>query len=150
MMSLADRLFEDMKKAMKDREAGKIRLATIRMIRAAQKDAEIAKRDGLNDDEMLAILNRELNKRRDVVGDYEKANRTDDLMRLQQEISVIQEYLPEQLEESELRAIIQKTIEELQVTSPGDRGKVMKHIMPGLKGLADGKLVKQIVNEVLQ
>ncbi|NLO21404.1 MAG: GatB/YqeY domain-containing protein [Syntrophomonadaceae bacterium] len=149
-MSLADRLFEDMKKAMKDREAGKIRLATIRMIRAAQKDAEIAKRDGLNDDEMLAILNRELNKRRDVVGDYEKANRTDDLMRLQQEISVIQEYLPEQLEESELRAIIQKTIEELQVTSPGDRGKVMKHIMPGLKGLADGKLVKQIVNEVLQ
>lgn len=59
-MSLADRLLEDMKKAMKDREAGKIRLATIRMIRAAQKEAEIAKRDGLTDDEMLAILNREL------------------------------------------------------------------------------------------
>lgn len=61
--------------AMKDREAGKIRLATIRMIRAAQQEAEIAKRDGLSDDEMLAILNRELKKRRDVVGDYEKANR---------------------------------------------------------------------------
>lgn len=85
-----------------------------------------------------------------MVGDYERANRTDDVIRLQQEISVIQEYLPEQLEESELRAIIKKTIEELQAMSPGDSGRVMKHIMPGLKGRADGKLVKQIVNEVLK
>ncbi|MGI6421114.1 MAG: GatB/YqeY domain-containing protein [Syntrophomonadaceae bacterium] len=149
-MSLADRLLEDMKKAMKDREVSKIRLATIRMIRAAQKEAEIDKRDGLTDDEILAILNRELKKRRDVVGDYERANRTEDVIRLQQEISVIQEYLPEQLEESELRAIIEKTIEELQATGPGDIGRVMKQLMPGLKGRADGKLVKQIVDQVLQ
>lgn len=85
-----------------------------------------------------------------MVGDYERANRTDDVIRLQQEISVIQEYLPEQLEESELRAIIKKTIEELQAMGSGDSGRVMKHIMPGLKGRADGKLVKQIVNEVLK
>ncbi len=149
-MSLADRLLDDMKKAMKDREAGKIRLATIRMVRAAQKEAEIAKRDVLTDQEMLDILNRELKKRRDVIGDYQKANRVDDVVRLQEEISVIQEYLPEQLDESEIRAIIEKAVQDLGAKSSGEAGKVMKEIMPGLKGRADGKLINLLVKEILQ
>ncbi len=149
-MSLADRLLDDMKKAMKDREAGKIRLATIRMVRAAQKEAEIAKRDGLTDQEMLDILNRELKKRRDVIGDYQKANRLDDVIRLQEEISVIQEYLPEQLDESEIRAIIERAVQNLKAIGPEQAGRVMKEIMPGLKGRADGKLINQLVKEILK
>ncbi|KUG04303.1 transamidase gatb domain protein [hydrocarbon metagenome] len=149
-MSLADRLLDDMKKAMKDREAGKIRLATIRMVRAAQKEAEIAKRDGLTDQEMLDILNRELKKRRDVIGDYQKTNRLDDVIRLQEEISVIKEYLPEQLDENEIRAIIERAVQDLGVTGPEQAGKVMKEIMPGLKGRADGKLINQLVKEILR
>jgi len=149
-LSLADRLLDDMKKAMKDREAGKIRLATIRMVRAAQKEAEIAKRDGLTDQEMLDILNRELKKRRDVIGDYQKTNRLDDVIRLQEEISVIKEYLPEQLDENEIRAIIERAVQDLGVTGPEQAGKVMKEIMPGLKGRADGKLINQLVKEILR
>lgn len=149
-MSLADRLLEDMKKAMKDREAGKIRLATIRMVRAAQIEAEIAKKGELTDEEMLEILNRELKKRRDVIGDYQKANRLDDVIRLQQEISVIQEYLPEQLDEREIRAIAENAVKDLQTAGPGDAGRVMKEIMPGLKGRADGRLINKIVKELLQ
>lgn len=149
-MSLADRLLEDMKKAMKDREAGKIRLATIRMVRAAQIEAEIAKKGELTDEEMLEILNRELKKRRDVIGDYQKANRLDDVIRLQQEISVIQEYLPEQLDEREIRAIAENAVKDLQTAGPGDAGRVMKEIMPGLKGRGDGRLINKIVKELLQ
>jgi hypothetical protein len=149
-MSLADRLLEDMKKAMKDREAGKIRLATIRMVRAAQIEAEIAKKGELTDEEMLEILNRELKKRRDVIGDYQKANRLDDVIRLQQEISVIQEYLPEQLDEREIRAIAENAVKDLQAAGPGDAGRVMKEIMPGLKGRGDGRLINKIVKELLQ
>ncbi len=149
-MSLADRLLDDMKKAMKDREAGKTRLATIRMVRAAQKEAEIAKRDVLTDQEMLDILSREQKKRRDVMGDYQKANRLEDVIRLQEEISVIQEYLPEQLDESEIRAIIEKAVQDLGAKSAGETGKVMKEIMPGLKGRADGKLINQLVKKILQ
>lgn len=148
-MSLADRLLDDMKKAMKEREAGKVRLATIRMIRAAQKEAEIAKRDQITDQEMLDILNRELKKRRDVIADYEKANRPDDVIRLKEEISVIQEYLPEQLTEDEIKAIIDKAVKDLGAVGPGDMGKIMKAVMPELKGKADGKLINQLVKQII-
>lgn len=147
-MSLTDKLLTDMKLAMKDREAGKIRLATIRMVRAAQIEAEIAKKKELSDEEMLDIIQREVKKRREVIPDYEKAKRQDDIDRLNEEIKVLQEYLPEQLGENELRAIIAKTIQEMDGSR--DIGKVMKVIMPLLKGKADGKLINALVKEMLQ
>ncbi len=147
-MSLTDKLLADMKVAMKDREAGKIRLATIRMVRAAQIEAEIAKKQELTDEEMLQIIHREVKKRREVIPDYEKAKRQDDIDRLNEEIKVLQEYLPEQLGENELRAIIARTIQEMDDSR--DMGKIMKVIMPLLKGRADGKLINALVKEMLQ
>ncbi|MGR6835424.1 GatB/YqeY domain-containing protein [Syntrophomonas erecta] len=149
-MSLSDQLFSDMKKAMKQKEAGKVRLATIRMVRAAQKEVEIEKHRELADDELLEIIQRELKKRNEALIDYQKANRPSAVEQLLEEIRVLQEYLPEQLGEDEIRAIIRDVIDETGATSRKDLGKVMKSVMPKVKGRADGKLVSELVKETLQ
>lgn len=148
-MSLNDRLLADMKEAMKEREAGKIRLSTIRSIRAAQKEAEIEKRQELTDDELIQVINRELKMRRESLAGFEQAGRADTIQRLQTEISILQTYLPEQLGENEIRAIVQEIISKLGASGPQDVGKVMKNVIPEIRGRADGKLVNQLVKELL-
>lgn len=148
-MSLNDQLLADMKEAMKEREAGKVRLSTIRMIRAAQKEAEIDKHRDLTDEELLEVIHRELKKRKESLSEYERANRPEMVQQLQIEISVLQAYLPEQLGEDEIRAIVQEAITATGATGPQDMGRVMKAVMPSFKGRADGKLVNQIVKELL-
>lgn len=149
-MSLADKLFSDMKEAMKAKEAGKLRLATIRMVRAAQKDAEIEKKRDLSDGELMDIISREIKKRKDIIPDYEKADRATSVQQLEEEIKVLQAYLPEQLGENEIRDIVGKVIQETGAESSRDMGKVMKLAMVELNGMADGKLVNQLVREMLQ
>lgn len=146
-MSLADKLLADMKEAMKGHE--KIRLSTIRMVRAAIKDAEINKRVELTDDEILDIITRQVKFRRDAIPDYEKANRPDSVQQLQDEIKVLQSYLPKQLSEEEIRTVIRDTIQETGALGPQDMGKLMKNLMPKLKGRADGKQINQLVKEML-
>lgn len=149
-MSLSEKLFADMKDAMKQREAGKLRLATIRMVRAAQQEAEVAKRGELTEEELLHIISREIKKRSDAIPDYERANRLEQVQQLRQEIEFLKDYLPEQLGESELRAMISQAIRATGAASPQDMGKVMKALMPELKGRADGKTVNLLVKEMLQ
>jgi uncharacterized protein YqeY len=146
-VSLADKLLADMKEAMKGHE--KIRLSTIRMVRAAIKDAEINKRVELTDDEILDIITRQVKFRRDAIPDYEKANRPDSVQQLQDEIKVLQSYLPKQLSEEEIRTVIRDTIQETGALGPQDMGKLMKNLMPKLKGRADGKQINQLVKEML-
>ncbi|MEN6460086.1 MAG: GatB/YqeY domain-containing protein [Syntrophomonas sp.] len=146
-MSLADKLLADMKEAMKSHE--KIRLSTIRMVRAAIKDAEINKHVELTDDEILDIITRQVKLRRDAIPDYEKANRPDSIQQLQDEIKVLQSYLPEQLSEEEIRSVIRDAIQETGVQGSHDMGKLMKSLMPKLKGRADGKQINQLVKEML-
>lgn len=148
-MSLNDRLLADMKEAMKEKEAGKIKLSTIRLVRAAQKEVEIEKHRELTDDELIEVVNRELKKRRESLRAYEQAHRPEMVQQLQIEISVLQTYLPEQLGENEIRAMVQETIKIIGATGPQDMGQVMKSVMPKLKGRADGKLVNQLVKELL-
>lgn len=148
-MSLSDQLLADMKEAMKQREAGKIKLATIRMVRAAQKEAEIARKRELTDGEMLDVISRELKKRRDALVEYKKANRPQQVEQLREEISILRSYLPEQLGESELRELIDQVIASTGAQSAQDTGKVMKALMPVVKGRADGKLVNLLVKEML-
>ena len=149
-MSLADKLFSDMKEAMKAKEAGKLKLDTIRMVRGAQKDAEIEKKRDLTDGELMDIISREIKKRKDVIPDYEKANRPASVQQLQEEIKVLQAYLPEQLGETEIKEIVEKVIQDTGAVNSRDMGKVMKVLMAELKGRADGKLVNQLVRERLQ
>ncbi|MBC9785042.1 GatB/YqeY domain-containing protein [Heliobacillus mobilis] len=148
-MSLKERLMEDMKQAMKDKEAGKFRLSVIRMARSAIQKAEIDKRRDLTDEELLEVLAREVKQRRDSMVEYEKAGRTDAIDALKQEIDILTAYLPQQLSEEEVRALVREAMAVTGAQGPRDIGKVMGVLMPKVKGRADGKLVNQIVKESL-
>lgn len=147
-MNLAERLNEDMKQAMRD--GNKFRLSTIRMVRAAIKNQEIELRRPLEDSDTLNILSRELKQRRDSLQDFERGGREDLVSNVTAEIEIITEYLPKQLTEEEVKAIVVQTMQETGASSKADLGKLMGALMPKVKGLADGKLVNAIVQQLLQ
>lgn len=146
-MSLNDRLTEDMKQAMKDKD--KLKLSVIRMVRSAIKNAEIESKSTLSDDEIITVLNRELKQRRDSLQEFKNAGREDLVEGLLAEIEILHQYLPEQLSEQELKDIIQSVINEVGATSKKDMGKVMGALIPKINGRADGKLASQLVQEYL-
>lgn len=148
-MSLKERLTEDMKAAMKEKESGKKKLSVIRMVRSSIKNVEIDKKRELSEEEVLEVLTREVKKRKDSYEEYTKVGRQDIADDLQEEIKVLMEYLPEQMSEEEVRAIVKNVIDEVKPSGPKDMGKVMGKLMPLVKGKADGKLVNQIVKEYL-
>lgn len=149
-MSLQEKLMEDMKQAMKDREEGKLKLSVIRMTRAAIKNEEIVKKTLLDDEQVEDIIIKELKKRRESLFEYEKAERPEEVEKLKQEIDILMEYLPKQLSEEELNLIITKVINEVNPSSYKDQGKVMAKLMPLVKGKADGKLVGNLVKEIIE
>lgn len=148
-MTLKDRLVEDMKVAMKAKEEGKVRLSVIRMARAAIKNAEIDKKTVFNDDQVIEVLAREMKLRRDALEVFEQADRPDKVKALEEEMVVLMDYLPQQLSEGEIRQLVQETITTIGASGPKDLGKVMGTLTPKTKGRADGKLVNQIVREIL-
>ena len=147
-MNLSDRLTDDMKQAMKNKD--KLTLSTIRMMRASIKNLEIELKHPLDDNEVLEVLSREIKQRKDSLQEFKKAGREDLVENLAAEIEVISSYLPEQLTEEEIHEIVRQTIQELGASSKADMGKVMGALMPKTKGRADGKLVNQIVQQFLQ
>ncbi|WP_438433352.1 GatB/YqeY domain-containing protein [Gorillibacterium sp. sgz500922] len=147
-MTLNEQLNEDMKQAMKSQD--KFKLSVIRMVRSAIKNIEIDQRKTLDDNEVLDILNREIKQRRDALQEFQKAGRDDLAESAQAEIAIIAAYLPQQLTEEEVQAIVRQTIQETGASSKADMGKVMSALMPKVKGRADGKLVNQIVQQQLQ
>ncbi|MNS16502.1 GatB/YqeY domain-containing protein [Paenibacillus zeisoli] len=147
-MNLSERLNEDMKQAMRSKD--KFKLSTIRMVRATIKNLEIDLKRTLDDNEVLDILSREIKQRKDALQEFQKAGRDDLTAPLAEEIKIIAEYLPEQLSEEEIKVIVQQTIQETGASSKADIGKVMSALMPKVKGLADGKLVNQAVQQLLQ
>jgi hypothetical protein len=146
-MSLKDKLLDDMKSAMKNQE--KLRLSVIRMVRAAIKNTEIDKKKEIADNEIIDVIARELKQRRDAIPEFAKGGRMDKVAELEEEISILKEYLPKELSEEEIREVVRQTIIEVNAVEKKDLGKVMKAVMPHLKGRADGKIVNQIVNELL-
>ncbi len=146
-MNLNERLNEDMKQAMKSQD--KFKLTVIRTVRSAIKNVEIDTRKELSEPELLEILNREIKMRRDALQEFEAAGRIDLVEPLKQEIDILLVYLPEQLSEEQLEAIVRETVLEVGASSKADMGKVMAQLMPKVKGLADGKLVNQIVQKSL-
>lgn len=148
-MTLKDRLVEDMKVAMKAKEEGKVRLSVIRMARAAIKNAEIDKRIEFNDDQVIEVLAREMKLRRDALEVFGQADRPDKVKALEEEMVVLMDYLPQQLSEGEIRQLVQETVTTIGASGPKDLGKVMGQVTPKTKGRADGKLVNQIVREIL-
>lgn len=148
-MSLKERLTEDMKQAMKAKEAGKLRLSVIRMVRAAIKNVEIDGKKELSDEEVLHIISKELKMRRDSMEEFKNAKRQDLVDQLEAEIEILLPYLPEQLSEAEIRVLVDEAVALTNASSPKEMGKVMAALMPKVKGRADGKLVNSIVREFL-
>ncbi len=146
-MRILDQLNNDMKEAMKakDRE----RLTTIRMIKSALQNEEIDKGRELDADEELAILSREKKQRLESYEEFEKAGRTDLMDKLDDEIAIVDKYLPEQLSEDEIRDLVNETIEEVGAESMKDMGDVMSNVMPKVQGRADGSQVNALVRERL-
>lgn len=149
-MSIKDQLTADMKQAMKDREAGKMRLAVIRMVRANIKNVEINDKRELNDDEVLAVLMKEVKMRQDSLEEFEKAGRDELVAQAKEEIEILKKYLPKALSDDELKAIVAEVIAEVGATTMKDMGKVMPAVMAKTKGRADGKRINAIVRDLLK
>lgn len=147
-MSLLEKLKIDMVEAMKTKD--KERLSVIRMVRASlQNEAIRLGVDELSKEDELTILSRELKQRNESMADFSKANRDDLVQPLKKEIEILQTYMPEQLSEEELENIVKETIDQVHATSKKDFGKVMGAVMAKVKGKADGSLVQQTVNKLL-
>lgn len=149
-MSIKDQLTADMKQAMKDREAGKLRLSVIRMVRANIKNVEINDKKELTDDEVLAVLMKEVKMRQDSVEEFQKAGRDELVAQAKEEIAILKKYLPEALSDDELKAIVAEVIAAVGATSSKDMGKVMPAVMVKTKGRADGKRINVMVRELLK
>ncbi|WP_084082249.1 GatB/YqeY domain-containing protein [Desulforamulus aeronauticus] len=140
-------LMNDMKTAMKAKD--KLRVDTIRMANAAIKNAEINGKKELSEGEVVEIIGKEIKMRRDALEEYKKAERPEDVAKLEKEIEILLVYMPEQLSEAELREIIQDTINQTGAQGAREMGKLMGALMPKVKGKADGKLVSNLVKELL-
>lgn len=146
-MSLKSRLTDDMKTAMKAGE--KDRLAVIRLLQAAVKQREVDERIELDDAQVLAVLEKALKQRRDSVSQYEAAAREDLAAQERYEISVIQAYLPQQMDAAELEAEVAAAIAASGAAGPQDMGKVMGVLKPRIAGRADMGQASALVKRLL-
>lgn len=147
-MSLKEKLQEDLKSSMKNKDT--VRKSVVTLIRASIKQYEVDNRVELGDDEIIDIISKQLKQRNDALEEFAKANREDLVKETESEIEVLKEYLPQQLSEEELNEIVKFTISELGATSMKDMGKIMAAIRPKTKGIADGKLINKLVKANLQ
>ncbi len=147
MSSLKDRINDDVKTAMRNKD--KDRLVTLRMITAAIKQKEVDERIELDDTRILAILDKMIRQHRDSISQYESAGRHDLVEKEKSELTIVQFYMPEQLGEDELKKLIQSAIQSTGATTVKDMGKVMGIIRPQVQGRADmaktGELVKALL-----
>ncbi|MDO5387984.1 MAG: GatB/YqeY domain-containing protein [Clostridia bacterium] len=148
-MSLKERLFDDLKTAMKEKDT--VRKEVIQIVRAGvlqiEKDEKI---DNLDDDSVLTVISKEIKKINDVMPDFEKAQRQDLIDEANKKIELLKAYLPEQLSEAEIEEIVSETIKNVGAQSVRDMGKVMGAVTAKTKGKADNKLVSNVVKKMLQ
>ena len=147
-MSLKDKLLEDMKEAMKEKDT--IRKNTVQLIRSGILQIEKDKKVELDDEGVLDVIAKELKKRRDSLPDFEKSGRLDLIEDLNREIEILLGYLPEQLSAEEIEKIVDETIVAVGASSIKDMGKVMGAVTPKVKGRADNKIVSDFVKQKLQ
>lgn len=152
-MTLKQRITDDMKAAMK--AGDRVRLGCLRMLRSKLQEAELAARAkkgldySIEDDAALTVVATYAKQRRESIESYRKGGRDDLAAREEQELAVILEYLPQQMSEDEIREVVSEAVEASGASSPKDMGKVMKLVMPRVKGRADGQLVNRIVRETI-
>ncbi len=146
-MGLKEDLLKELKEAMQAKDT--IKKDTITMLRAAILQIEKDGQKELSEDDMFAIVAKEVKKRRESLEEYKKAGRQDIIDNLNREIEILEVYMPEQLTEDKIREIVLNAIEEVQAASIKDMGKVMQNVRAKTQGRADGKVISEIVKEEL-
>ena len=145
---LKEKLLEDLKQSMKEKNV--IRKNTVQMIRAAILKIEKDTRKEVDDNKIIEIIAKEQKGKKDALQDFEKAGRKDLIEQTKEEIKILEEYLPKQLNKEELKKEITKIIEELGATSIKDIGKVMKEAKAKIGAAADGRTISEVVKEILE
>lgn len=148
-MSIKEQLMADMKAAMKAKEEGKLALNTIRMARAHIRQAEIDNGHAdFNDDQVLAVLRKEVKQRKETLSEIESSGREDLVEQTKAEIDILEKYLPAEMTPEAVEAAVKEIVDAMD---PGQKnmGSVMKAVMAKLKGQADGRLINQIVRKLL-
>lgn len=144
---MKNKIIEDIKSAMKSQD--KVALAVVRMLKSDIQMAELNKKSELTDDEIVSIVSKQIKMRKDSIKEFEKGNRNDLIEQSEQEIKILEKYLPEQLTEEEVTDIINNVFSKVNPTSSSDMGKIMGALTPLVKGKADMEIVSKIVKEKL-
>lgn len=140
-------LLNDLKDAMRSKDER--RKDTITMLRAAILQIEKDEQRVIDDDEIKVVVSKEVKKRKDSIPDFVKGERMDIVDSINKEIEILSKYLPEQLSEEQIRKLVKESIESIGASTPKDMGKVMQDLRPKTNGKADGRLVSEIVKELL-
>jgi uncharacterized protein YqeY len=146
-MLIADRIFEDLKQAMRNRDAA--RVTALRFIRSEIQKAEKASRKPLEDPAVIQNLATQARRRRESISEFKKAKREELVAKETAELDIILSYMPKQLSREEIAGAAREIIADVQASSPGDMGKVMGPLMARLRGRADGATCSQVVRELL-
>ncbi len=144
---MKNKIIEDIKSAMKSQD--KVALAVVRMLKSDIQMAELNKKSELTDDEIVSIVSKQIKMRKDSIKEFEKGNRNDLIEQSEQEIKILEKYLPEQLTEEEVTDIINNVFSKVNPTSSSDMGKIMGALTPLVKGKTDMVIVSKIVKEKL-
>ena len=144
---LKEKLMEDLKEAMKSKN--EIKKNTVQMVRAAILQIEKDKGIQVEDDRILEIIAKEVKTKRDVIKDFEKAERQDLIDQTNQEIEILQQYLPKQLSREEIKVELEKIIAEIGATTMKDMGAIMKEAKAKMGASADGKIINEVAKEVM-
>ncbi|MEW6109018.1 MAG: GatB/YqeY domain-containing protein [Nitrospirota bacterium] len=147
-MSVLLKLDEDLKKALK--ASDKLKVSVLRLIKAAIKNKQIEKGQTLSDEEIISVFSTLAKQRRESIEQFSMGGREDLAEQETKELAILQSYLPKQLSPEELESLILEAIKDSSAENEADIGKVMKILMPRIKGVADGKLVNNRVRELLR
>lgn len=144
---LKEKLMEDLKESMKNKDV--IRKNTVQMVRAAILQIEKDKGIEVEDDKILEIIAKEVKTKKDALKDFEKAERQDLIDQTNQEIAILQEYLPKQLSREEIKVELEKIIAEIGATSMKEMGAIMKEAKAKMGASADGKKINEVAKEIM-
>lgn len=144
---MKERILEDLKNAMKNQD--KETLSTIRLLKGALQLEEINKKGELTDDEIIGIVSKQIKTRKESIAEFEKAGRTDLADKTKAEVVILEKYLPEQLDISEVNRIIDEAFNKVNPTSMKDMKDIMAYINPLLKGKADMGYVSKTIKDRL-
>lgn len=149
-MTLTEKIQADLLTAMRAKEDA--RVSVLRLLKSAIMKFEVSgdKKKEASDEDVLQIIGKEVKQRKDSIEAYKKGEREDLAKKEEVEMEILQSYLPAQMSEDEVRAVITQVISQMGLTSKGDFGKVMGTVMGRVKGKADGQMVSRLVGESLK